>query len=359
MDAEVRATHRPFRRKRQTVPSRSSDQAFLPPYDAQMKALVYRAYGTPDVLHIEEIPTPAPGGGEVLVRVHASSVNDFDFHLLTGHPAINRIGGLRHPKYLVLGSDVAGVVEAVGSGVTRFRAGDRVFGDMSPFGFGAFAEFVCAPQAAFAPMPTNLTFVQAAAVPQAGSLALAGLRQRVPITPEHDILINGAGGGVGTFAVQMAKHFGATVTGVDAARKLATVSAAGADHVIDYREQDFAIAGKQYDLIVDVASRRSLAAYRRCLKPGGVCSIIGGSIPRIAMLMALSTVLSAGHDSHISVPKWKPNDPAETAALTTMLENGTVTPVIDSVVPFDGIPDAFGRFAAQEHTGKIAISIDA
>jgi NADPH:quinone reductase-like Zn-dependent oxidoreductase len=324
-----------------------------------MKALVYRAYGTPDVLHIEEIPTPAPRDGEVLVRVHASSINDYDFHLLTGQPVINRIGGLRYPKYLVLGSDVAGVVEAVGAGVTRCRVGDQVFGDMSSFGFGAFAEFVCAPQAAFAPMPTNLTFVQAAAVPQAASLAMTGLRRRLPITPEHDILINGAGGGVGTFAIQMAKHFGATVTGVDAARKLATISAAGADHTIDYREQDFASAGKQYDLIVDVASSRSLAEYRRCLKPGGVCSIIGGSISRIAMLMALSTVLSAGHDSHISVPNWKPNDPSETAALTTLLESGAVTPMIDSVVPFDGIPDAFRRFAAQEHTGKIGITLDA
>ena len=215
------------------------------------------------------------------------------------------------------------------------------------------------PQAAFAPMPAGLTFAQVAAAPQAASLAMAGLRNRMPMTPDHHILVNGAGGGVGTFAVQMAKMFGATVTGVDSARKLATVSAAGADTVIDYREQDFATMGQQYDLILDVASSRSLSEYRRCLKPGGVCSIIGGSIPRIALLMALSTVLSAGHDSHISVPKWKPNDPAEVAALTTMLENGSVAPVIDSVVPFDGIPDAFRRFAAQEHTGKIAITLDA
>jgi NADPH:quinone reductase-like Zn-dependent oxidoreductase len=324
-----------------------------------MKALVYREYGTPDVFRVEEIPTPAPGDGEVLVRVHASSINDYDFHLLTGRPPINRIGGLRHPKYLVLGSDVAGAVEAVGAGVTRFKLGDPVFGDMSPFGFGAFAEFVCAPQAAFAPMPTNLSFVQAAAVPQAAALAMTGLRRRLPITSKHDILINGAGGGVGTFAIQMAKHFGATVTGVDASHKLAAISAAGADHVIDYREQDFASAGTQYDLIVDVASNRSLTEYRSSLKPGGVCSIIGGSIPRIAVLIALSTMLSAGHDSHISVPKWKPNDPSETAALTTLIEGGAVSPVIDSVVPFEGIPDAFRRFAAQEHTGKIAITRDA
>jgi len=323
-----------------------------------MRALTYHEYGTPDVLRIQEIPTPAAGTGEVLVRVHASSINDYDFHLLTGQPVINRIGGLRHPKYLVLGSDVAGVVEAVGPGVTRHRPGDQVFGDLSPFGFGTFAQFVCAPQAAFAPMPTGLTFVQAATVPQAGGLAMAGLRDRLPITPEHDILINGAGGGVGTFAVQMAKAFGANVIGVDSARKLATVSAAGADQVIDYRERDFAAMGQQFDLILDVASQRSLAEYRRCLKPGGVCSIIGGSIPRIAMLMALSTVLSARHDSHISVPKWKPNDPSETSALTTLLEHGTVAPVIDSVVAFDGIPDAFRRFAAQEHTGKIAITFE-
>jgi NADPH:quinone reductase-like Zn-dependent oxidoreductase len=324
-----------------------------------MRALVYREYGTPDVLRVEDIPTPTCGADEVLVRVRGSSINDYDFHLLTGKPVINRIGGVRHPKHLVLGSDVAGVVEAVGPNVTRHQPGDHVFGDLSPFGFGAFAEFACAPESAFAPMPAALTFVQAAAVPQAAALAMAGLRDRLPISPEHDILINGAGGGVGTFAVQMAKYLGGRVTGVDLERKLATIKAVGADHVIDYREQDFASTGRQYDLIVDVASDRSLAEYRRCLKPGGVCSIIGGSIPRIAMLMALSSVLSARHDSHISVPKWKPNDPLETGPLTRMLESDAITPIIDSVVPFDGIPDAFRRFAAQEHTGKIAITFDA
>jgi NADPH:quinone reductase-like Zn-dependent oxidoreductase len=322
-----------------------------------VKALVYREYGTPDVLHLEDVPTPSPRDGEVLVKVQASSVNDYDYHLLTGRPVINRMGGLRHPQHRVLGSDVAGIVEAVGSGVTTHHPGDHVFGDMSPHGFGAFAEYVRAPETAFAPMPTGLTFEQAAAVPQAGSLAMAGLRQRLPIEPGQAILINGAGGGVGTFAVQIAKTFGADVTGVDIARKLAAVQAAGADHVIDYRELDFTRDGRSYDLIIDISSHRSLADYRRCLAPGGVCSLIGGSIPRLLMVLALGGVLSVGRSSDVRVPRWKPNDPTETAALTRMLQQGTVAPVIDSVVPLDGVPDAFRRFGAQEHTGKIAITL--
>jgi NADPH:quinone reductase-like Zn-dependent oxidoreductase len=337
--------------------AREQERLVRSPYDAAMKALVYREYGTPDVLHLEDVPTPEFRAGEVLVRVHASSVNDYDYHLLTGRPVINRIGGVRRPKHMVLGSDVAGVVEAVGAGVTRHQPGDRVFGDMSPFGFGAFAEFACAPEAAFARMPAALSFEQAAAVPQAGSLAMAGLRQRLPIEPGQAILVNGAGGGVGTFAMQIAKTYKADVTGVDSARKLAAVQAAGADHLVDYRDVDFTRTGRRYDLIIDVASHRSLAEYRRCLEPGGVCSLIGGSIPRLLMVLALGGVLSAGRNSDVRVPHWKPNDPAETAALTTMLENGTVAPIIDSVVPLDGVPDAFRRFGAQEHTGKIAITL--
>jgi NADPH:quinone reductase-like Zn-dependent oxidoreductase len=322
-----------------------------------MKALVYREYGSPDRFRLEDVPTPTPGDGEVLVRVRASSVNDYDFHLLTGRPFLNRIGGVRRPKHLVLGSDVAGTVEAVGSGVTRWTPGDEVVGDVSPRGFGAFAQYVVAPQAMLSPKPPGLTFEQAATVPQAGSLAMTGIRGALPLRAGASVLVNGAGGGVGTLAVQIAKGLGAEVTGVDASRKLDVVRGIGADHVIDYEAEDFTENGRRYDLILDVASHRSVRAYRRSLNPGGVCSLIGGDIPRLMMVMATGPLMSRVRDTSVTVPLWRPNDPDEVASLSSMLEEGSVVPVIDSTYTLESVPDAFRRFAAQEHTGKIAISI--
>jgi NADPH:quinone reductase-like Zn-dependent oxidoreductase len=322
-----------------------------------MRAVVYREYGGPDVLAVEEIATPAPAPDEVLIRVHATSINDFDWHLLTGRPLINRIGGLRTPKHLVLGADVAGTVEALGRDVTGLRVGDAVVGDLSPFGFGGFAEYACAPASALAPKPASLTFEQAAAVPQAGGLAMTALRWRLPITAGQAVLVNGAGGGVGTFAIQIAASFGAEITGVDAAHKLDAVRAAGAHHVIDYAEQDFTETGLTYDLIIDVAAHHSMARYRRTLRPGGVCSLIGGSYGRIVMVMSVGQAASRVGGRRVGVPIWRPNDPGETAFLSGLLEDGSVVPVIDSVVPLDGVPDAFRRFGAQQHSGKIIVTM--
>jgi len=322
-----------------------------------MKAIVYRQYGSPGVLSVQDIPTPVPGDDEVLVQVQASSVNDYDWHLLTGKPFVNRATGLFKPKHQVPGSDVAGRVAAAGRAVTRFRPGDEVFGDLSPCGFGAYAEYVAAPQAALALKPAALTFQQAAAVPQAGGLAALGLRGRRPIQPGHQVLINGAGGGVGTFAVQIAKTLGAEVTGVDRAAKLDTVRAVGADHVIDFATDDFTRNRRAYDLIVDVAAHRPMHAYRRALKPGGVCAIIGGSIPRVSVALAAGPGLSLLGSRKVRVALLRANNPQDVAFLTRLLQAGSITPVIDSVFPLSAIAAAFRRFGAQQHTGKIVITI--
>lgn len=322
-----------------------------------MKAIAYDEYGSPDVLTLRELDRPVPGDDEVLVRVRASSVNDYDWHLLTGRPVINRVGAPFRPKHAVLGSDVAGQVEAVGRSVTRFRPGDEVFGDVSTCGFGAFAEYVVAPEDAMARKPAGLTFEQAAAVPQAAGLAVTGLYRGRPLAAGRTVLVNGAGGGVGTFAVQIAKAFGCEVTGVDLARKLDTVRGLGADHVIDYETADFADSGERYDLIVDIAAHRPMSAYRRSLRPGGRVGLLGGSIPRILLAMATGPVLSSFRRTKVGVPLWRPNNPDDVAYVVRLLESGAVRPVVDSVFALGEVPAAFRRFGAQEHTGKIVISV--
>lgn len=322
-----------------------------------MRAVVQSRYGSPDVLSLQHVPTPTPATGEVLLRVRASSVNDFDWHLVTGRPLLNRAIGMTRPRGRVLGSDVAGTVEAVGPGVTLLRPGDEVYADLSPHGFGAFAEYAVAPESALARIPAGLTFEQAAAIPQAGGLAVMACRRWSTPAPGDRVLVNGAGGGTGTFAVQIARAAGAEVTGVDAAWKLAGLRDLGADHVIDYEQEDFADRGQTYDLVVDVASQHSPRDYQRCLRPGGVCTITGGALPRVFWAMAAGPVLSAASDTTIGVPLWKPNDPGEVALLGSLLEDGSVVPVIDRVYPLDAVADAFGRFAAQQHIGKIVISL--
>lgn len=322
-----------------------------------MRAAVYREYGPPDVLSVQDVPRPVPGEGEVLVKVLASSVNDYDWHLLTGRPWLNRAPGLVRPRNAILGSDVAGQVWAVGPGVTRFAPGDEVYADLSPHGFAAFAEYAVAPETALAPKPARLTFEQAAAVPQAGELAIMACTRWCSIRPGDDVLVNGAGGGTGTFAVQIAKAAGASVTAVDAAWKLDGLTALGADHVVDYRAEDVTRGRGPFDLIVDVASQRPLRHYRRVLKPRGVCALTGGALPRVFWAMAVGPVVSAVSDVKIGLPFWKPNDPAEMALLGRLVEQGSVTPVVDSVYPLDDVADAFRRFGDQQHVGKIVISM--
>jgi NADPH:quinone reductase-like Zn-dependent oxidoreductase len=322
-----------------------------------MKAVGRDEYGGPEILQVVDLPDPDVADDGVLVRVVASSINDWDWHLLTGRPVINRLTGLRHPKDRVLGSDVSGVVERVGSGVTALIPGDRVYGDISGHGFGAFAELVTAPASAFTRTPESLTDEQVAAVPQAGGLAVTGLRGSRPIRPGERVLVNGAGGGVGTFAVQIAKAAGAVVTGVDAAWKLDTVRAVGADEALDYRAVDVLDGSRTFDRILDIASYRPMSKYRKALSPGGYCGLTGGSIPRVLFAMAAGPVSSLGRDTKVGVPFWRPNGAEDVAFLRALLESGAVSPVIDSVHSLDEVPKAFRRFGAQQHTGKIVITV--
>src|SRR5436305_3938804 len=243
-----------------------------------MKAIVYTHYGSPDVLQFKEVAKPTPKDNEVLVKVRAASADAGNWHLLRAKPFLMRLMGfgLLKPKHKILGAAVAGRVEAVGRNVTQFQPGDEIFGDVSKCGWGAFAEYVCAREDALALKPANVTFEEAAAVPLAAVTALQGLRAKGQIQPGQKVLIHGASGGVGTFAVQIAKSFGAEVTGVCSTRNVDMVRSIGADHVIDYTQEDFTKSGQRYDLILEMGGNRSLADLRRVLTPGGTLVLVGG-----------------------------------------------------------------------------------
>src|SRR4029079_2435015 len=259
-----------------------------------MKAIVRETYGPPDVLHLEEVPVPTPGDGEVLVKVHAASANAGDWHLLRGTPLPFRlVAGLRTPKFSIIGTDIAGRVEAVGRNVTRFRPGDEVFGELSRCGFGAYAEFAVAPEKALALKPANLSFEEAATLPTAGCTALQGLRKG-RIQRGQRVLINGASGGVGTFAVQIAKTFGTEVTAVCSTRNIEVVRSIGADHVLDYTKDDFAALGQRYDLILAANGDRSIWDYKRALSRDGTYTMTGGSNRQLTDALLFGPLLSIG-----------------------------------------------------------------
>jgi NADPH:quinone reductase-like Zn-dependent oxidoreductase len=320
-----------------------------------VKAIVYRRYGRPDVLRLEELPRPrVERDDDVLVKVHASSLNSWDWDLLSGTPLVTRLSAPRRPQHPVMGADVAGRVEAVGAAVTRFRPGDEVFGDLSHCGWGGLGEYVCAREGALATMPAGLTFEQAAAVPQAGVLALQGLAYRRPVQRGEAVLINGAGGGVGTFAVQLAKAAGATVTGVDRVSKLDMLRSLGADDVIDYRTERFFDRRRRYDRIVDVVLRGSIVARSRALRPGGVYGVIGGSMARILQTVIVGPLLPAKVGLVIHKPGRE-----NLERLTEHLEAGALTPVIDSTYALEDARSAFERFGTGEFQGKVVITVDA
>lgn len=259
-----------------------------------MKAVVFTKYGLPDDLELKEVEKPSPQENQVLIKVQAASVNSWDWELLIGKPFANRLmfGLLKPTKIQSLGCDVAGRIEAVGSKVTKFQLGDDVYGDPSGGGWGGFAEYVCARENELVRKPDAITFEQAAAVPQAALLALQGLRFNGQVQAGQKVLMNGGGGGVGTFAIQLAKLYGAEVTGVDRTEKLDLMSSMGADHVIDYTEEDFTKNGQRYDLILDVASHRSVFDYKRALSSDGAYAMIGGSSAFIFRLTILKPLIS-------------------------------------------------------------------
>jgi len=322
-----------------------------------MKAIVYQKYGPPDVLELKEVEKPTPKDNEVLVKVHAASVNDWDWGLLRGKPFMNRLFfGLLKPKNKILGCDIAGRVEAVGRNVKQFQPGDEVFGDLSGCGFGGFAEYVCARKNALALKPASMTFEEAAAVPQAAVLALHGLRDKRQIQPGQKVLINGAGGGAGTFAVQIAKSFGAEVTGVDSTRKLDMMRSIGADQVIDYTQEDFTKNEQRYDLILDNAAYHSIFDYKRALSPKGIYVMLGGSTARIFQVMFLGPLISMTGSKKMSLLMHKPNKGL--AFIIELFEAGKVVPVIDRCYPLSEVPEALRYFGKGHAQGKVVITVE-
>jgi NADPH:quinone reductase-like Zn-dependent oxidoreductase len=322
-----------------------------------MKAVTNHRYGSSDVMKLEDVPTPRPAEGEVLIKVRAASVNSWDYDKLTGEWFVIRMEGPLRPQHTILGCDVAGTVEAVGAGVTRLMPGDEVFGDISGCGWGAFAEHVCAREDLLAEKPPGMSFETAASLPQAGVLALQGLRMGEPFRPGYRLLVNGGGGGVGTLAIQMAKARGAEVTGVDNTHKLEVMRELGADYVYDYRQTDYTRTGRRYDLIIDNVARRSILDYRRALRRGGTFGAVGGRMSTILSTLVFGHVVSLTRGTTYGPVMHTPNrdDVGRVAELVT---SGTVKPVIDGVYPLRETPEAFRRFASGRFCGKIVIAVD-
>jgi len=320
-----------------------------------MKAVIYREYGSPEKLALEEIPKPIPKENQVLIRVHAVSVNSWDWDLLRGEPILIRMWGLFKPRYHILGSDIAGVVENVGQNVKNFKPGDEVFGDLSECGWGGFAEYVCAPENTLALKPPNMTFEQAASIPQAGVLAYQGLFDYGKVDAGKKILINGAGGGVGTFAIQIAKSIGAEVTGVDSSDKLEMLKDLGADHVIDYRKEDFTKTGKHYDLILDNVANRSLFEYKRALNQNGIFVMVGGSMSTILQAMFFSKLISSIGSRKLKILAHKPNKDLE--SLNELFNSGVFQPVLEKPYSLLETPEAMRLLGEGYVKGKVVISI--
>ena len=321
-----------------------------------MKAIVFTKYGSPDFLQFKEVEKPAPKADEILIKVHAASVNSWDWEFLNGIPFINRLMfGLLKPKpgKQILGADIAGTVEAVGKRVTRFKTGDEVFGDLWN-NWGGFAEYACAKEAAMELKPINSTFEQAAAVPQAGVLALQGIRKAGQLSPGQKVLINGAGGGVGTFAIQLAKLSGAEVTGVDALNKLDVVRTVGADHVLDYAREDFTKTGECYDLIIDCQCNRPMSHYKRALKAGGTYAMIGGSSV-LPLFFQSFCALFTRESRKFRLVMEGPNKGL--TYLKELIEEGRLDSIIDRTYQLSEVPEAMRYFGQGRHKGKIVIII--
>jgi NADPH:quinone reductase-like Zn-dependent oxidoreductase len=320
-----------------------------------MKAIVYTKYGSPDVLELKEVEKPTPKDDEVLIQIHAASVNAYDWHFLTADIFLIRLmgGGLLKPKNTRLGADIAGRVEAVGRNVKQFQPGDEVFGMVR----GGFAEYACALENALALKPPNLSFAEAAAVPMAAVTALQGLRDTGQIQPGQEVLINGASGGVGTFAVQIAKSFGAEVTAVCSTRNLDQARSLGANHVIDYTKEDFTQSGQQYDLILAANGYHSLSAYKRALTPKGIYVMAGGSTAQIFQAMLLGSWMSETGGKKMGGVSAKRSQ-KDLVFLRELVEAGKVVPVIDRRYPLSEAAEAL-RYLGEGHArGKIVITVE-
>lgn len=319
-----------------------------------MKAIVYTEYGSPEVMHLKDVPKPVPAENELLVKVHAVSLNRSDWEALVGRPLYVRVGGLRKPGHPILGSDIAGRVEQVGKNIQHFRPGDEVFGETMRYS-GGFAEYVCVPETALARKPASLTFEQAAAIPQAGVIALQAIRKG-KVQPGQQVLINGAGGG-GTFAIQLAKSYGAEVTGVDNADKLDLMRSLGADYVIDYTREDFTKTRKQYDFILDVIAHRSVFDYRRALKPNGTYFFVGGSVATLFQILFLGPWIKRTTGKNIRLLAVQPNR-KDLMEITELCTAGKIIPVIDKTYPLHEVPAALRYMGENRARGKIVITVE-
>ncbi len=322
-----------------------------------MKAVVYDRYGGPDLLRLEEVATPTPRHDEVLIRVRAVSLNRSDWEILRGEPLYARVGGPFKPRHRILGSDVAGRVEATGRDVSRFRPGDDVFGDNLER-LGGFAEYACAREKALALKPDGMTFEEVAAIPQGGVIALQGIRDKGQVQPGQQVLINGAGGSAGTFAVQLAKLYGAEVTAVDHTDKMDFLRRLGADHFLDYTRKDFTKSGRQYDVILDVVADRSALAYRRALKPNGRYLLVGGPMATLLQVLLLGPLLRGKAGKRIRVLMVRPNL-TDLVHVTELCRTGTIAPVIDRRFPLSEVPEALRYLGEGRAKGKIVITLDA
>jgi NADPH:quinone reductase-like Zn-dependent oxidoreductase len=324
-----------------------------------LKAAIRKSYGGPDVVEVVEIEKPHPQGDEVLVEVHATSINTADLDHLFGRPRLVRLfTGLRRPRVARLGLDVAGVVVAVGDGVTRFSPGDEVWADMFAGGYGGFAEYVCASERAFVHMPAGLSFVDAATVPHSAVLALQALEGRGPIRPRARVLINGAGGMVGPWAIQLAKVLGAShVTGVDAPDRFDLMRRAGADELIDYTAEDFRDRGERYDLIVDIAATRSVLSFRRALTGGGTYMLVARGLFGFFQAAVVGGIVSLFGSKHMGVFGWVPSRAKELDRIGAMIDAGEVRPIIDRVVPFEQVAEALDLVHRRVPGGKIVVAV--
>ena len=322
-----------------------------------MKAIIFDAYGPPDILQYKDVEKPIPEDDEVLINVRAASVTYGDLAAVRGKPFIVRFStGLRTPKFHIPGKDVAGQVVAVGARVTLFKLGDAVYGDLSENGWGSYAEYVCAPENALALKPANISFEEAAAVPESAVVALQGLRDKGQIKAGQNVLINGASGGIGTFAVQIAKSFGAEVTGVCSTRNLGLVQSIGADFVVDYTKEDFSQNGQKYDLILATAGYRSLFDYRQALKPGGTYVATGGSTAQVFQPMYLGPWLSTGGrkmGNLVMKPAIK-----DLIFLKELIEGGQVKPIIDRCFKLEDTASALSYYEKGRSRGKVIITMD-
>ncbi|MBV7336763.1 NAD(P)-dependent alcohol dehydrogenase [Chloroflexi bacterium TSY] len=321
-----------------------------------MKAIVCHKYGSPDVFECSEVEKPAPKADEVLVNIHAAAANPWDWHHSRGTPFLIRQSiGLLKPKQKILGTDVAGRVEAVGRYVKQFQPGDEIYGDI---GYGGFAEYVSVPEKLLAPKPTSATFEEAAAVPTAALTALQGLRNGGQIQPGQTVLVNGASGGVGTFAVQIAKSFGAEVTGVCSTRNLEMVRSLGADHVIDYTQENFTKNGQQYDLIFDAVANYLVPAYMRALSPNGMCVIVGFStVVHLFHIVVLGSWISRRGRRKIDMMEVKPNG-EDLMFLKELLDVGKIAPVIDRRYPLHEVAEAIRYLETGRARGKVVITME-